>query len=171
MTWKISSGRRTARLGVIAAVATGLLAVTPPLRAQGATVEGTWLVQVTLRNCATEAPMGTFSSLVTFGRDGNITESAGSTAFAPGQRSPGHGEWEHAGHGTFSQRMIALVLFTTPPTPPTSPGFEAGWQTVEHTITMTDANNITSSGTNSFYRANGELYRSGCSTAVGRRFE
>jgi hypothetical protein len=171
MTWKLSLAGHVARFRVIAAVATGLLVVSAPARAQGATVEGTWLVQVTLRNCATQAPMGTFPSLVTFGKDGSITESPGSTAFAPGQRSPGHGEWEHAGHGTFSQRMIALVLFTTPPNLPTSPGFEAGWQTVEHTITMTDADNITSSGTNHFYRANGELYRSGCSTAVGRRFE
>ena len=55
---------------------------------------GTWAVQVTLRDCATNAPLGPpFNSLVTFHDGGTLSESAGSLAFAPGQRSPGHGTW------------------------------------------------------------------------------
>ena len=80
--------------------------------------------------------------------------------------------------------MLALnarSTFDTPPnlpgTPgfdpsmPVSPGFFAGWQTVTHTITPTDADHLTSEGTNAFYTLTGERYRTGCSTAVDQRFE
>lgn len=142
---------------------------------------GAWTVQVTLRNCATGAPLGPpFNSLVTFHGDETIGESASSLAFAPGQRSPGHGTWTRKRGHTYAQEMIALILFDTAPnlpgTPtfdpskPVSPGFFAGWQTVSHTVRFTDAGEIASTGTNAFYKTNGELYRSGCSTATGQRF-
>jgi hypothetical protein len=63
-----------------------------------------------------------------------------------------------------------MILFTTAPGA-SGPGFEAGWQTVDHTVEVVDSDHIESSGGNKFYRLNGELYRSGCSTATGRRFE
>jgi hypothetical protein len=161
-----------ARFITLAGLTFGLLAaLARPLGAQGATIEGTWLIQVTPLNCATNAPVGPpFPSLVTYSRDGSVSESPGTVAFAPGQRSSGHGEWEHAGQGTFTQHVVALMLFPSPATS-TSPAFEAGWQTLENTITLVDADNTTSVGTNQFYRANGEVYRTGCSRAVGRRFE
>jgi hypothetical protein len=93
---------------------------------------------------------------------------------------PGQGAWTRKRGHTYKQEMIALVLFDTAPnlpgTPtfdpskPVSPGFFAGWQTVTHTVRFTDGDRIESAGTNSFYKANGELYRSGCSTAIGQRF-
>jgi hypothetical protein len=143
---------------------------------------GAWSVKVTLRDCATNAPLGpAFNSLVTFHGDGTISESAASLAFAPGQRSPGHGAWTRKRGHTYGQEMVGLVLFdsepnlpgtpTFDPTKPVSPGFFAGWLTVSHTVRFTAADRIASSGTNSFYKANGELYRSGCSTATGQRFE
>jgi hypothetical protein len=144
-------------------------------------IVGTWVVEVTLRNCTTQAPMGSFSSLVTFHRGGTLSETTSSAAFVPGQRSDGHGAWRRQRPGQFLQRMVALVRFTTEPNLPGSPGFDpslpvspgffAGWQTVTHTVKQTDANHITSSGTNAFYKSDGELYRTGCSTAVGQRFE
>jgi hypothetical protein len=42
---------------------------------------------------------------------------------------------------------------------------------VHHTVELIDANHMESVGGNSFYRLNGEMYRTGCSTATGRRFE
>lgn len=146
-----------------------------------AALVGAWGVQVTLRNCTTNAPLGpAFNSLVTFHRDGTISEAAASVAFAPGQRTPGHGVWTRESRHTYQQSMIALLLFATPPnlpgTPgfdpgkPISPGFSAGRLTVDHTVTMTDADHITSSGTNTFYDMNGSAYRTGCSSAVGDRF-
>ena len=146
----------------------------------GPTLTGTWAVQVTLRNCTTNVPIGSpFDSLVTFHHDGTLSESAGSTAFAPGQRGAGHGSWSQRPAHTFQQEMIALVLFDTAPnlpgsptfdpTKPVSPGFFAGWQTVSHTVRFEDDDHIASEGTNYFYKANGDLYRSGCSTATAER--
>jgi hypothetical protein len=143
---------------------------------------GVWIVEVTLRDCTSGAALGpAFNSIVTFHRGGTATESAGGTAFAPGQRSSGHGTWAQSERQTYDQKMVALILFDTQPnlpgTPgfnpalPVSPGFFAGWSIVRHSLQLTDANHATSSGTNGFYRANGQLYRSGCSTATAQRFE
>jgi hypothetical protein len=76
--------------------------------------------------------------------------------------------------------MIALILFDTPanlpgtptfdPSQPVSPGFRAGWQTVRHTVTV-DGDVLSSKGDNAFYDATGAVYRTGCSTATGQRFE
>jgi hypothetical protein len=137
-----------------------------------AALQGTWGVLVTTRNCATNTPLGPpFNSLVTFAEGGTITESAGGVAFAPDQRSAGHGVWAHQGGVTFSQRMIALLRFSTAPNPPVSPGFQAGWQIVTHTVTMTDADHFTSSGGSQNFDLNRQLVRTGCSTAVGERFK
>ena len=90
---------------------------------------------------------------------------AGET-LAPGQRPPAHGTWRPDGGRGYIQKAVALIGFTTPPSPPFNPGFEAGWQTITHRVEMIDADNMESSGTNAFYRTSGELYRTGCSTAV-----
>jgi hypothetical protein len=142
---------------------------------------GPWAIQVTPRDCTTGAPLGpAFNSLVTFHRGGTLSESAGGTAFAPGQRSPGHGTWTRVGHDTYLQRFVAMLLFTTAPNLPgpgfnpalpISPGFLAGSSVVTHTFVLTDEDHGTSSGTNQFYTADGTAYRSGCSTAVAKRFE
>jgi len=143
---------------------------------------GVWLVQVTLRVCATGAPIDSFNSLVTFHRGGTISESTAGPGFAVGQRGPGTGVWEAAGHDAYAQRMVALITFDTAenlpgrpgfnPALPISPGFFAGWSTVTHTVEMSDANHMTSAGTSTFYKAvDGTQYRPGCSTAAGVRFE
>ena len=142
---------------------------------------GAWSVQVTLRDCTTNAPLGpSFNALVSFHEGGTVSENAGGTGFAIGQRGAGHGTWTQRGRHTYRQKMIALIHFETAPnlpgtpsfdpTKPISPGFFAGWQTVTHTVELEDANHITSAGTNAFYRTDGTVYRTGCSTAVGERF-
>lgn len=145
------------------------------------TLTGTWSVQVTLRDCTTGAPMGpVVNSLVTFHEGGTLSETAGGTGFAVGQRSPGHGIWSQKDRNTYRQKFIALVNFDTPanlpglpgfdPTKPVSPGFFAGWQTVSHTAELVDGTHLTSEGTNAFYKTDGTVYRTGCSTAVAERF-
>ena len=72
-------------------------------------------MQVTLRDCATNAALGApFNSLVSFHDGGTLSESVASLAFAAGQRSPGHGSWTREGRHTFLQRMIALIVFDSP---------------------------------------------------------
>ena len=143
---------------------------------------GPWMVQVTLRDCTTGAPLGPpFNSLVTFQSGGTISESAGGTAFAPGQRSAGHGAWTDLGSQYYTQRMVAQILFDTPanlpgtpgfdPSKPVSPGFFAGWSIITHVLNLTDANHAASFGGNQFFKADGTQYRSGCSSATALRFE
>lgn len=144
-------------------------AAAQPSGSEGRTIEGTWYVQVIPRICATGEPVPGVSpvnALVTFHTGGTLSETAGGTGFAPGQRSPGHGAWRHEAGQTFSQRFTTLINFTTVPNVQ-----EAGWQTVTQSVELLDRDTLSSSGTNAFYRADGTLYRSGCSTATGRRFE
>jgi len=138
--------------------------------AEARTVQGVWYVQVTIRDCTTGVALAPpVNSLVTFAAGGTLHESVGGGGFAPGQRSDGHGTWMHNGGHTYDQRFVAMINFATPAGP--GPGFETGWMKVQHTVTMIDADHIESAGTNTFYRLNGDVYRTGCSTAIGRRFE
>jgi hypothetical protein len=150
-----------------------------PAAARQGDLEGAWSVQVTLRDCSTGAPAGApFYSLVSFHRGGTLSEGSASLAFAPGQRTPGHGTWSRIGNRTYRQEMVNLILFDTEPNLPPghdpnlpiTPGFFAGRQVVEHTVVV-KGRELSSSGTNAFYRSSGELYRTGCSTATGRRIE
>jgi hypothetical protein len=176
MTWRVSTARYAGRSAVMLSI--GLVLVLSAARAASAqqsasearAVQGVWYVQVTIRNCATGVAVAPpVHSLVTFAAGGTLQESVGGGGFAPGQRSDGHGTWTHKGGHTYDQRFVAMVNFSTPPGP--GPGFETGWIRVHHTIQMIDADHVESSGTNSFHRVNGEVYRTGCSTAVGTRFE
>jgi len=167
-----SLSARLVRFGIAAGVVASLMAVAErPMAADGKTVEGVWIVQVSQRDCATQQVRGTFFSLVTFVDGGTMYESPGGVAFAPGQRSTGHGKWTRLGDSMFRMHVVAQILFTTPANPPVSPGFEAGWQFIDHVVTLSDADHGTSTGGAEFYRSNGELYRSTCSTAVMSRFE
>jgi hypothetical protein len=186
MNWTISKALAGGRVAAVVTL-TGVLLTASVSRTAIASgsregLEGAWVVQVTLRDCATNAALGApFNSLVSFHDGGTLSESAGSLAFAAGQRSPGHGNWTREGRHTFLQRMIALIVFDTPanlpgtpgfnPSLPISPGFFAGWQTVTHTLRLSDGDHATSAGTNEFYKSDGTLYRTGCSTSTAQRFE
>lgn len=176
MRWTFSSvhneGRRAVALGLGLALIglTSSGASAQQSNAQAPTLQGVWYVQVTIRDCATGAALApVVNSLVTFAAGGTLQESVGNGGFAPGQRSDGHGTWTHKGGQTYDQRFVSMINFSTSPGP--GPGFEAGWIKVHHTVDVIDADHTQSVGTNTFYRLNGEVYRSGCSTATGRRFE
>ena len=186
MNWTTSKALAVGRVAAVATLAGVLLTAAGGRTAIASEsregLAGAWAVEVTLRDCVTSAPLGPpFHSLVSFHDGGTLSESAGSLAFAAGQRSPGHGAWTRKGRHTFLQRMIALILFDTPanlpgtpgfnPALPVSPGFFAGWQTVTHTLRLIDGDHATSAGTNEFYKSDGTLYRTGCSTATATRFE
>ena len=154
----------------VALVPSGASAAGAQSASQARTVQGVWHVQVTIRDCATGVALApAVNSLVTFAAGGTLHESVSGGGFAPGQRSDGHGTWTHKGGQTYDQRFVAMISFTTAPGP--GPGFEAGWMNVRHTVEVIDADHIESVGSNTFYRLNGETYRTGCSTATGTRFE
>jgi len=160
---------RVVGMALVVGVAAVGAAIAQPSGSEARTLEGTWYIRVTPIICATGAPVPgvmPVSALQTFHPGGTLTETAGGTGFEAGQRSPGHGAWHHEAGQTFGQKFTALINFTT------VPGFlEAGWQIVEQSVELIDRDTLKSKGNNAFYRTDGTLYRSGCSTATGRRFE
>lgn len=187
MDTRTSTKRASQVAAVILVAMTAALASDATLMAQSTSsaadngLVGTWTVQVTVRNCTTNDPVGPpFTSLATFHRGGTGTGSTSNLAFAIGQRTEEHITWTHEGAGTYVQRILALILFDTSPNLPgpgfnpalpVSPGFSTGWQTVTHTLELINADEWRSSGTNAFYNVAGQLYRSGCSTATAQRFQ
>jgi hypothetical protein len=86
------------------------------VNAQGAkTLEGTWDVAVTLRNCATGDPIRPpFPRMITFHKGGTLSEfGAAGTEAMPVARAPGHGSWEYLGDGGFSYSVTFLRLTTS----------------------------------------------------------
>ena len=176
MTWTVSTAGYLGRSALLLSMGLALVqsaasdATAQQSAAEARTVEGVWYVQVTIRDCATGVALApVVNSLVTFAAGGTLHESVGGGGFAPGQRSDGHGTWTHKGGQTYDQRFVSMINFATAPGP--GPGFEAGWIKVQHTVEVIDADHIESAGGNTFFRLNGEVYRTGCSTATGTRFE
>ena len=129
MNWIASKALASGRAAAVVAL-TGVLLTTAGGRtgiASGSRegLEGVWTVEVTPRDCVTNAAAGApFNSLVSFHDGGTLSESAGGRAFAAGQRSAGHGTWTREGRRTFMQRMIALVVFDTPANLPGNSGVQ-----------------------------------------------
>jgi hypothetical protein len=161
-----------ARAGTLAAVlALGSLAA-PQADAHNRFVPyqlaGTWRVAVTTFNCSTRVENPTFISYLTFTVDGSLIEAAGNPAFQPGQRSPGHGFWEHTGRNFYRVVSEAFIQFTTaPPLPP----FVRGSQRLDQGLEMTGRNSFESDATVTFFNTAGVVVQSGCARATGERME
>jgi hypothetical protein len=160
-----------------AGLVVGFLAVvgmSTPAAAQGGgahAIEGVWSMSLTLRDCASGAALGPpFRTLLTFHSGGTLSETPGSTQFAPGQRSSGHGLWSHAGGNSYTARFLAMILFDTPPAPP-APGFQTGWLVVGSNFTMPDSTRLTITASAQFYDINRNVYRSACPTGTAERFQ
>jgi len=137
---------------------------------KGSRFVGTWSIVVTPRNCETGAQVApTIRSLATVAEGGTLIVSNASLSFAPNQRSESHGVWHQLSAGVFEMHTAALLRFDTAPAPP-NPGFLAGWEILDHEVTLVDRNHYTSAGTASFYDTQGELYRVLCSTTEAVRF-
>ena len=70
--------------------------------------------------------MGTFNSLGDIPPRRHGQREHGQPGFAVGQRGPGTGVWEAAGHDTYDQRMIALIAFDTAAEPAGYAGIQPG---------------------------------------------
>jgi hypothetical protein len=136
-------------------------------------LEGTWRVHVTLlTDCVSRTPLLSFSALLTFAGGGTMTGTTTNPGFAVGQRSPDHGVWSRRrAPQTFKASSVALILFTTAPNFPATPGFQAGSQRLDQQIALTDPDHFTSDAVTTFFDAAGQQYRQGCATALGERFE
>lgn len=132
-------------------------------------IVGTWRVQVTTFNCATGVQGPPFAAFLTFGSHGTLVETTASPAFAPGQRSPGHGIWNRTGGDDYTAISDAFILFSTPPNPP-APPLQRGVQRITQAIDV-HGDQLTSAATVEFFDTAGNLLASGCASAVGQRFK
>jgi hypothetical protein len=164
------NGGQLARMTI---AATMMFGIASPALVQAQTLQGVWGVITQPVNCTTNTPFGPPErGLVTYHEGGTFTESSGGLAFAPGQRSNGHGSWAATGGLTYTGRLVAMILFETPPnTPPGSPGFQAGWLVATHRVTLSGPDSFTATATVQFVDPTRNVYRHVCATRVGERFK
>ena len=125
----------------------------------GGKIEGTWRVQVTLRNCQTGAEIRTFPALLSFAQGGTLTGT--STVVPPAARGGDFGIWQFNGHGSYSAVSEAFIF---------NAGAWSQTQRISQSITLSeDANTLWSTAQTQFFDTTGNLASSGCATAVATR--
>ncbi len=129
---------------------------------KGKKLEGTWRVQVTIRDCTSGAALRTFPAFLTFAQGGTLTETT--TGFPPALRTPGHGIWEHLGGRSF--RAVSEAFLFSP---------AGGWIGRQRLTQIIEIGNhgeeLNSNATNEIFDVNGNLTVTGCATATGSYFE
>jgi len=131
---------------------------------QGHGMEGTWLVEITLKNCSTDAELAPpFTSLLTFTQGGTLTETTAAPAFFPAVRGPAHGVWSWTGNHQYRASMLALITLN---------GVLVKTQTITQKISIgSNGQDFASSATIQFASPKGEVIANGCASAIGIRFE
>lgn len=124
------------------------------------TLVGVWINQVTIRNCDTGAPLGSFQTQTTFAKGGTYLETVAPSIF----RSYGNGLWKRI-HG-WNQYSLTQRFMRYDAT-----GTFIGSGVVRAAITLDETgDNYTSTATNDFLDPNGNVIASGCATTVATRF-
>lgn len=128
----------------------------------GRKLEGTWRVQVTLRNCQSGAALRTFPALLTFAEGGTLTGST--TAFPPAQRGSDYGVWNHTGSRSYGAITEAFLF---------NPA--GGWvstQRITQTIQLDrGGDSFNSDAAVEFFDTLGNTTSTGCATAAATRME
>jgi len=151
-----------------ALVLAGMLVLESGLKAraqsqsQAGRIEGTWRVQLTVRNCQTGEPLRSFPALFIFGPGGTLSYTTAGQP--PAQSTPGVGVWGHTSGNTYSAVSEAFVF---------SP---AGAWIQTHRLTRaielsSDANEFADTVALEIFDTNHNLLGAGCGTSAGRRFE
>jgi hypothetical protein len=159
---------RTGKAIAVVTLGIALTFASAPLPAQnggenalGRRIEGTWLLQVTLRQCDTgaEIPNSTLPALHTFLSGGAMISNPATSGL-----STGHGVWTHAGGDSF-KNTIRLFAF--------SPGGAlAGIATVARDIVLSpDGESLTSNDVSEFRDLAGNLIGSRCAAVTGQRLD
>ncbi len=134
-------------------------------QAGGGRLEGTWDVQLTIRDCQNGTAIRTIRELATFMSGGTMINSTSSLPQA--LKTPGHGFWSHENDNTYNY-SFKFFRFD-------SAGAFIGWAIVRHTVTLNArATEYESTGGITFYNTNGDpvpVPPPGCSTATATRFE
>jgi hypothetical protein len=128
----------------------------------GGRLEGTWDVQVTIRDCPSGAAIRTFPSLGIFMSGGTMIDST--SGIPQAEKTPGQGVWSHISGNTY---RFSFKHFNF-----NASGVFTGWTKITHEATLnSEASAYTSEGTAEIYAPNGSLIFTGCSTTTATRFE
>jgi len=124
-------------------------------------IEGTWMVTVTLRNCDTGDPLGTFKAMDLFIQGGSVVDT---NAAPTATRGPGFGSWEYSGVQEFTATLRFFIY--------NPDGSFAGVRRIAQNITMGfDNNSWESTVTNIIFNPAGTPIATGCATASAVRAE
>lgn len=127
-----------------------------------ATLEGTWRVEITLRNCDTGQALGVpFPALATFARGGTLTTSDG--GLSPAVRGTGHGVWWRARGRTFAALSEAFMF---------NGGVRSGTQRISQEIDLDhDRMTFEARVSSLVLDTAGQIVFAGCASSVGRRLD
>ncbi|MBA3715954.1 MAG: hypothetical protein H0W76_26485 [Pyrinomonadaceae bacterium] len=130
--------------------------------AQARRLEGTWLTQITIRNCRTGDPIGNIQSLITYVRGGTVVET--SNGASPAFRSTGQGVWRHNGGRRYAAKFM---FFRFNPD-----GSFAGTSKIMQDIKLSrDGDELNITLTLEVLDANNNVIATVCATATGTRLE
>jgi len=126
-------------------------------------LQGTWRVQITLRNCQTGDALGPpFPAMATFAAGGTVTTSDG--GLSPLVRGAGHGVWQRMGGHAF-EALTEAFLFTPA-------GALSGTQRLRQSLEIGwDADEFNATVSAEILDLKGTVRATGCATSVGRRME
>ena len=125
-------------------------------------LQGTWRVQLTVRDCQTGVALRTFPALFTFAKGGTL--SVTTAGQLPALSTIGLGVWRHTDGHAYSAVSEAFVFST------------AGVWTQTHRLTRAieignNEDEFTDTVALQIFDANGKVIVTGCATSVGSRFE
>ncbi len=130
--------------------------------AEGGGFDGTWNVQVTIRNCQNNAAIRSFASLTTFMSGGTLLDST--SGIPQALKTPGHGVWSHTGGREYKFSFKSFSFDAN--------GNFTGWSIVRQFAVLNQrAGDYESFGTSEVYAPNGNLLFTGCSATTATRFE
>jgi len=167
MQWKSIS--RMSMLAIPTMIVCGLLvaasSMDPTARADNGSdngLQGTWRVQLTIRNCETSVALRTFPALFTFAKGGTLT--ATTAGQSPALFTPNLGVWRHTDGHAYRAVSEAFVFNT------------AGVWTQTHRLTRAieignNEDEFTDTVSLQIFDTNGNVIVTGCGTSVGSRFE
>lgn len=124
--------------------------------------EGTWDVQVTIRNCRTRAAIRTFPSVTTFMSGGTMIDST--SGIPQALKTPGHGVWNRVAGNAYHFKFKSFNFDAN--------GNSTGWTIITQRANLQYGIEVyDSAGTSEVYDPNGNLLFTGCSTTTATRFE
>jgi hypothetical protein len=125
-------------------------------------LEGTWDVQLTIRNCQTNVAIRTIQELTTFMSGGTMLAST--SGVLPALKTPGHGVWSHTGGREYK---FSFKFFNFD-----ASGNLTGWTIIrQFALVNSSATGYETFGGSEIYAPNGNLIFTGCSTTRATRFE